>query len=785
PNGKQTNLTEHQWLQVRTENFKAWFGDWENDPKNASKVVDENGEPLVVYHGGTAKEVFTANGYSFFTEDKDLAEDYAPKQKDGTRNVISAFLNVRDLMVFDKRGHKEASDYIYEALSLITYRDDLTDKESNMFKNLKKEYGRFLKTRIGQNYETNATYKAMLGFIDEFFKFKYEQLAYQELDPILPIINTIGGKDGMVRAYGAGAPGGLLYMINDGKVSWDEAIKEYIVFDHKQIKSATDNVGTFDGGNADIRYRLADEDANRRFNEGLANYDPLKHRTRKYSLGYPGAILRESGIGEKEIWIRGSTMQDKSSTSKHPFDLQELRDLPMRINDPIFVMDSVSPNLNDADNTKTILTEIRTKTGNLLAILRATQIRGGIEISQIVSIYPKKNAGVIGWLNENQDAFLFINKEKALKLLSERYEGSNSPRSLSTRRAIDKISEKVGLSSEKFAEVRKALLKDGDSARYRLTPEDIDARLKQAHTRMEKYKANENPLGASRAIAKEIAKEKKLDAGVADDKIGRMVRAAYREGEGAAKEGLAAFGIAMTDSFIETNKPDGTNKKDLVFHMDEALDYARDLGLSEEDVKNLGADRFTYYLQGLNMYAYGNALMHQLNEKYAEKQALSAQGISNEKLDAEIGNLVAMVADARMRYENMKGNAGRILQHARWEKSNRINELIKIADHITIERDRINAEIAGMQAELAEVNAALSEVEAAFNELMGELAKFGAFLALRSIAVLGIAINSELFILSTKQKEVKDDLRFNTQKPQLSPFSGSKGNLPEHSGRID
>jgi hypothetical protein len=36
---------------VRTPQFKAWFGDWEHDPENASKVVDENGEPLVVWHG--------------------------------------------------------------------------------------------------------------------------------------------------------------------------------------------------------------------------------------------------------------------------------------------------------------------------------------------------------------------------------------------------------------------------------------------------------------------------------------------------------------------------------------------------------------------------------------------------------------------------------------------------------------------------------------------------------------------------------------------------------------
>lgn len=50
PNGKKSNLTEKQYAQVRTKAFKDWFGDWENNPKNASKVVDENGEPLVVYH---------------------------------------------------------------------------------------------------------------------------------------------------------------------------------------------------------------------------------------------------------------------------------------------------------------------------------------------------------------------------------------------------------------------------------------------------------------------------------------------------------------------------------------------------------------------------------------------------------------------------------------------------------------------------------------------------------------------------------------------------------------
>ena len=57
PNGQPSNLNDEQYKIVRTPEFKRWFGDWENDPENASKVVDENGEPLVVYHGSPAIDI--------------------------------------------------------------------------------------------------------------------------------------------------------------------------------------------------------------------------------------------------------------------------------------------------------------------------------------------------------------------------------------------------------------------------------------------------------------------------------------------------------------------------------------------------------------------------------------------------------------------------------------------------------------------------------------------------------------------------------------------------------
>jgi hypothetical protein len=34
PNGKPSNLTPEQYKLVRTPEFKAWFGDWENQYKS-------------------------------------------------------------------------------------------------------------------------------------------------------------------------------------------------------------------------------------------------------------------------------------------------------------------------------------------------------------------------------------------------------------------------------------------------------------------------------------------------------------------------------------------------------------------------------------------------------------------------------------------------------------------------------------------------------------------------------------------------------------------------------
>ena len=62
PNGNPTNLTERQWLQVRTKAFKDWFGDWEkanlfNRANIAWRDKDSKGK-VVVSLSGNAKSRF-------------------------------------------------------------------------------------------------------------------------------------------------------------------------------------------------------------------------------------------------------------------------------------------------------------------------------------------------------------------------------------------------------------------------------------------------------------------------------------------------------------------------------------------------------------------------------------------------------------------------------------------------------------------------------------------------------------------------------------------------------
>ncbi|MDO4775819.1 MAG: hypothetical protein Q4A06_00035 [Cardiobacteriaceae bacterium] len=114
-----TELTYRQWVQVRTPAFKAWFGDWEHDPDNASKVINEKtGEPLVVYHGTIEDfDAFdpemqgsraTSEPAFFFALKPEIANEYAIG--DGG-NVFPVFLSLKNPLQISQEDYGNSGAY--------------------------------------------------------------------------------------------------------------------------------------------------------------------------------------------------------------------------------------------------------------------------------------------------------------------------------------------------------------------------------------------------------------------------------------------------------------------------------------------------------------------------------------------------------------------------------------------------------------------------------------------------------------------------------------------------
>ena len=124
PNGEPTNLTERQWLQVRTEAFKEWFGDWENDPEEASQMKDENGEPKVFYHntnadffafnplynGSSTDAGWLGDGFYFYGDPYE-GRDYGEKK-------MSVFLNIREPYYASEEENRSLSEQNDRSVSL-------------------------------------------------------------------------------------------------------------------------------------------------------------------------------------------------------------------------------------------------------------------------------------------------------------------------------------------------------------------------------------------------------------------------------------------------------------------------------------------------------------------------------------------------------------------------------------------------------------------------------------------------------------------------------------------
>lgn len=372
PNGEKTKLNAEQWVTVRTTNFKNWFGDWKNDPENASKVVDKNGEPMVVWHGRSAEfntfekkegvrfimgleDKVKAEGF-FFSPNKGLAEEFASnssRHRGGKANVIPCFLNIRKPMDLTREDY----DRIYEDVTGWDYI-------------------------VGMDTQDN-----LWGIMDE------EGMADKIKEK---------GYDGAI-------------FVEEVDDSYEPTKISYCALDANQIKSADNNNGDFSTENDDIRYSL--KEVNDKFNDRLAQLiENPNQKDRVLHLGRSSQFLIDGGIADAEIELDFDKFVRKSSEkykNNHPFSAGDIKDLPKAIAYPVAVFNSTTK------KDHVLMTELNHDGKNFIVAIRATEQNRKnkvvLEVNQITSLYPKGERGIIYWINNNK--LSNVDKEKALHFI--------------------------------------------------------------------------------------------------------------------------------------------------------------------------------------------------------------------------------------------------------------------------------------------------------------------------------------------------------------------------------
>ena len=164
----------------------------------------------------------------------------------------------------------------------------------------------------------------------------------------------------------------------------------------------------------DVRYQKKKEDdreleaVNRKFNEQIVTLTEANADKVALSLGRPSAVLRSAGVDDKPMKLYGNKVMKKMR--KHGFTLDELRDLPNAVADPIAVFDNYGK-----EGNRSILTELRTKNGNFLVTIDLGKGNNDIDFNIVSSVFGKGEDNVVDWINRGLATY--IDKEKALNYL--------------------------------------------------------------------------------------------------------------------------------------------------------------------------------------------------------------------------------------------------------------------------------------------------------------------------------------------------------------------------------
>ena len=244
---------------TQSQQFVRWFGDWQNKPKTASKVVDGNGEPLVVYHQ-------TGNDFTVFDTKHTGAGEFDSEMPTGifmkptNSNIglsgnkqMALYANIRNPLTVNNRAelvrfYEQNIDGYKEAREDINNIDsEYEQKYENAEASEDEEYSKLWNDRkqgtITEEEYQKAIESNKLDELEEEWRNKANE-ASKKAKSLIDDYFRNSNYDGVI--------------VNNDVGSFGRSTKTYIAFENTQVKSATDNIGTFDGRNSDIKYATDD-----------------------------------------------------------------------------------------------------------------------------------------------------------------------------------------------------------------------------------------------------------------------------------------------------------------------------------------------------------------------------------------------------------------------------------------------------------------------------------------------------------------------------------------------
>jgi len=127
---------------------------------------------------------------------------------------------------------------------------------------------------------------------------------------------------------------------------------------------------------------------NERFNEELSNLTEDNADKVTLWLGKPSKVLLAAGVEDKPMKLYGNKVIRKMK--KHGFSLEELRNLPRAVADPIAVFDNIG-----REGNRSVLTELHTENGNFLVAIDLGKGKEDIDFNIISSVFGKGDNGSV------------------------------------------------------------------------------------------------------------------------------------------------------------------------------------------------------------------------------------------------------------------------------------------------------------------------------------------------------------------------------------------------------